>query len=114
MKNMKKLEKLWMNLMAFKADDRAYAPVVMLIISVIVGFLAIAVLVPSGMITTALLNTTIASMSAYTGTVKTTVIALFTNIFAGFNILSISPIVMAAGAIVTILVVAFTVYATRE
>jgi hypothetical protein len=111
---MKLLEKLWFWLMLLKMDNRAYSPVIMLIISVIVGFLAIAVLVPAGLITVAMLNTTISAMSAYTGTVKTTTIALFTNIFAGFNLMAISPIVMAAGAIVTILVVAFTVYASKS
>lgn len=108
-------KKLYDCLMKLVMDRRAFTPVIGLVIAVVAGFFALAVLLPTGLITIASLNATIASMTTvYTGAVKTQTIALISNIFAGFSLMGITPLVMAAGSILTILIVSFSVIGLRQ
>jgi hypothetical protein len=52
--------------------------------------------------------------SAYVNATNTTLTTVNSNIAGGFNLLAISPIVLAAGGVISILVAAFAVVLTRE
>lgn len=85
----------------FRRDHRAISG---LIIALVVALVTIAVLIPIGVLTAVKVHD---ALPAMTGTANTTTEAVYTNVYAAFNLASISPIVAAAGLIIAIVVGAF-------
>lgn len=87
-------------------DRRAITPVVTMIIGMVVALIAIAVILPTGLLATATIKTTVDAMDlgASGNATRTT---LYNNIFSGYNLAAVTPIVQAAAVVISVIVLGF-------
>lgn len=78
-----------------------------LVIATIIALIVITFMIPLGIVITASIKTTIDGMSL-TCVANTTANLVFTNAWQAYNLAAILSIVAAAGAIITIIVAAFS------
>jgi len=81
-------------------------PVVGIILAMAIGFVALGIILPTGLWTTASIQSIVSNWDLG-ATGNSTRTSLFNNIFQGFNLAAISPIVMAAGFIITLIIASF-------
>jgi Flp pilus assembly pilin Flp len=77
-----------------------------LVIALVVSLVALGILIPVGLLVTSNIKTTVDSMDLGTQG-NATRLTLFTNIFQGYNLAAIIPIIAAAGIIISVIIGAF-------
>lgn len=81
---------------------------------VVVGVVFLSILLPVGLGLNLNIVTAVGPATGWSTAANTTFATIQTNIQGGFNLLAISPTVLAAGGIISILVAAFAVALSRE
>jgi Flp pilus assembly pilin Flp len=97
----------------FKRLKRDKRGITALVIALVVSLVALGILIPVGLLVTSNIKTTVDSMDlgSQGNLTRTT---LFTNIFQGYNLAAIIPIIAAAGIIISVIIGAFAFRQSRQ
>lgn len=98
--------------MIFKKLRKDKRGVTAIVIGLVVMLIAVAIILPVGMLVTANIQTIVNAMVLGTSG-NATRTALFNNVWSAFNLSSIVPIVAAAALIIGVIITAFAVRGRR-
>jgi Flp pilus assembly pilin Flp len=93
----------------FRKDRRGITGIV---IALVVAMVAIAIVIPIGMLLTANIYTTVSNMVLGTSGNATRTV-LFNNIWSAYSLAAVVPIVAAAGLIISVVIAAFALRGPR-
>ena len=97
----------------FKRLHRNRKGITMIILSLVVALVALAILIPVGLMIQSSL-TTITKITGMSATANTTVDTVNNNIYSAFNLVAIVPIIAGAAVIISVIMGAFAFKQTQR